>query len=235
MLTLQELTQNYREVEERIGEAAARSGRSARDVTLLPVTKTMDVSVLQMAYDIGMRRAGENHVQEILAKKPALPSDLDFHMIGHLQKNKVKQVLGQVSLIHSVDSLELASAIEKEAAKRNLTAEILIQINAAAEETKFGVSPGEARDLILRISEFPHVRVRGLMTVAPFVEDPEQNRGVFFAMHKIFVDIRDEKINNVNMSVLSMGMTNDYEVAIEEGATLVRVGTGIFGARHYNR
>ena len=233
MISFEKLASNYKEVQERTAEAAIRSGRRPEDVLLLPVTKTQEAEVLQMAYDLGMRHAGENRVQEILAKQPLLPEDLDFHLIGHLQKNKVSKILGHVSLIHSVDSPELAQAIEKEAAKKQMVARILIEVNAAQEDTKFGITLDQTEDIIRRISSLEHVKVCGLMTVAPFVEDPEDNRKVFHAMHEIFIDIREKSIDNVDMSVLSMGMTNDYETAISEGANLVRVGTGIFGARQY--
>ena len=233
MISFEELEKNYKQVIERTAEAAIRSGRAPEDVLLLPVTKTQDAEVLKMAYDLGMRACGENRVQEILAKKPLLPQDLIFHLIGHLQKNKVRQILGEVSLIHSVDSFELAQVIEKEAVKKDLEADILVEINAGGEETKFGTTLEQTEGLIRQIAVLPHVHVRGLMTVAPYVEDPEENRNVFRDMHHIYIDIQDKNINNVTMSVLSMGMTNDYEVAVSEGANLVRVGTGIFGARQY--
>lgn len=235
MISREELEVNYKEIQDKVTQAAIRSGRKPEDVLLLPVTKTLDPQVLQMAYEMGMRQCGENRVQEILAKKPVLPEDLVFHMIGHLQKNKVHQVLGQVALIHSVDSLELAKVINKEAIKKNIKARILIQLNVAQEETKFGISSQEALELAEQISQLSNIEVLGLMTVAPFVEDPEENREVFREMRKIYVDIQEKNFDNVNMSILSMGMTNDYEVAIEEGATLVRVGTGIFGERNYNK
>ncbi|MCR5005440.1 MAG: YggS family pyridoxal phosphate-dependent enzyme [Clostridiales bacterium] len=233
MISFEELEKNYAQVRERVAEAAIRTGRAAEDVMLLPVTKTQDAEVLRMAYELGMRACGENRVQEILAKKPQLPEDLIFHLIGHLQKNKVRQILGEVSLIHSVDSFELAQVIEKEAVKKELEADILVEINAGGETSKFGTTLEQTEDLIRQIAQLPHVHVKGLMTVAPYVEDPEENRKVFRDMHHIFIDIQDKNINNVTMSVLSMGMTNDYEVAISEGANLVRVGTGIFGARQY--
>ena len=234
MISFETLKQNYETVRNKVRDAAIRSGRTPEEVLLLPVTKTQSVEVLQMAYDLGMRHAGENRVQEILAKKDQLPSDLDFQLIGHLQKNKVRQIIGHVSLIHSVDSVELAQVIEKEAAKADRIVPILLEINAAEEETKFGISLDEALPVAQQIAQFPHVQLKGLMTVAPFVEDPEDNRKVFRDMQEIFIDIREKRIDNVAMSILSMGMTNDYEVAIEEGANLVRVGTGIFGPRQYN-
>ncbi len=232
-MTVEELKSRYEDVKARVARQAVLSGRTPEEVLLLPVTKTQSVEVLQAAYDLGMRHAGENRVQELLAKQPELPPDLDFHLIGHLQKNKVRQILGHVSLIHSVDSLELAQTIEKEAAKKDLDVDILLEVNAAQEETKFGITLDQVEDLVRQIAVLPHVHIRGLMTVAPFVEDPEENRKVFHDLHQVYIDIRDKKINNVDMSILSMGMTNDYEVAISEGANLVRVGTGIFGARQY--
>ena len=233
MISFEELEKRYRQVRDNTAEAAIRSGRRPEDVMLLPVTKTQSVEILEMAYQLGMRACGENRVQEILAKKPLLPGDLTFHLIGHLQKNKVRQILGEVELIHSVDSFELAEVIEKEAVKKGLEADVLIEINAGEEESKFGTTLDQTEGLIRRIAVLPHVHIKGLMTVAPYVEDPEENRKVFQDMHHIFVDIHDKNIDNVTMSVLSMGMTNDYEVAISEGANLVRVGTGIFGARQY--
>ncbi len=233
MISFEELERNYRQVQEKTAEAAIKSGRAPEDVLLLPVTKTQSVETLEMAYRLGMRVCGENRVQEILQKKPVLPGDLVFHLIGHLQKNKVRQILGQVELIHSVDSFELAEVIEKEAVKKGLEADVLVEINAGEEASKFGTSLAQTEALVRQIATLPHVHVKGLMTVAPYVADPEENRKVFQDMHHIYVDIQDKNIDNVSMSVLSMGMTNDYEVAISEGANLVRVGTGIFGARQY--
>ena len=233
MISFEELERKYQQVQEKVAEAAIKSGRAPEDVLLLPVTKTQSVETLEMAYRLGMRVCGENRVQEILQKKPVLPGDLVFHLIGHLQKNKVRQILGQVELIHSVDSFGLAEVIEKEAVKKGLEADVLVEINAGEEASKFGTSLAQTEALVRQIATLPHVHVKGLMTVAPYVADPEENRKVFQDMHHIYVDIQDKNIDNVSMSVLSMGMTNDYEVAISEGANLVRVGTGIFGARQY--
>ncbi len=163
----------------------------------------------------------------------SLPKDIQWHLIGHLQRNKVKYIIDKAVLIHSVDSLRLAQTIEKEAEKHNLTAHILIEVNVAREESKFGIFPEDLETLVDEIAKLPHIQVDGLMTIAPFVPDPEENRPVFRELRKLSVDISAKKVDNVNMSVLSMGMTNDYQVAIEEGATMVRVGTGIFGARNY--
>ena len=174
-------------------------------------------------------------MQELADKYDALPKDIEWHMIGHLQRNKVKYIIDKVSLIHSVDSLRLAETIEKEAAKHNITANILIEVNVAKEESKFGLMPEELDEFITKVAEFPHIQVEGLMTIAPFVDDSEENRMIFQALRKLSVDIEAKNVDNITMRVLSMGMTNDYAVAIEEGATMIRVGTGIFGARSYSK
>lgn len=227
------LKDQLQEVEKRIQAACDRAGRKREEVTLIAVSKTMPVETLQEAYDLGVRIFGENKVQELTAKYEALPKDIHWHMIGHLQTNKVKYIIDKAELIHSVDSLKLAETIEKEAAKHDLIADILVEVNVAEEESKFGMKMEEVIPFVEKVSAFPHVRVRGLMTIAPFVEDPEENRSIFADLHKLYIDIKKKNHDNDTVSVLSMGMTNDYEVAIEEGATMVRVGTGIFGARNY--
>lgn len=228
------LKDRLEEVERRIEEACRRAGRKREDVTLIAVSKTKPVETLKEAYDLGVRIFGENKVQELTEKYEALPKDIHWHMIGHLQTNKVKYIADKVDLIHSVDSLKLAETIEKEAAKHNRTIDILVEVNVAQEESKFGLKVEEVIPFIEKIAGFSHINVRGLMTIAPFVENPEKNRSVFADLRKLSVDIMEKNIDNVNVSILSMGMTNDYEVAIEEGATMVRVGTGIFGARNYS-
>lgn len=227
------LKDQLQEVEKRIQSACDRAGRKREEVTLIAVSKTKPVETLQEAYDLGVRIFGENKVQELTAKYEALPKDIHWHMIGHLQTNKVKYIIDKAELIHSVDSLKLAETIEKEAAKHDLIADILVEVNVAEEESKFGMKMEEVIPFVEKVSAFPHVRVRGLMTIAPFVEDPEENRSIFADLHKLYIDIKKKNHDNDTVSVLSMGMTNDYEVAIEEGATMVRVGTGIFGARNY--
>ena len=227
------LKDQVQEVEKRIQAACDRAGRKREEVTLIAVSKTKPVETLQEAYDLGVRIFGENKVQELTAKYEALPKDIHWHMIGHLQTNKVKYIIDKAELIHSVDSLKLAETIEKEAAKHDLIADILVEVNVAEEESKFGMKMEEVIPFVEKVSAFPHVRVRGLMTIAPFVEDPEENRSIFADLHKLYIDIKKKNHDNDTVSVLSMGMTNDYEVAIEEGATMVRVGTGIFGARNY--
>lgn len=227
------LKDQLQEVEKRIQAACDRAGRKREEVTLIAVSKTKPVETLQEAYDLGVRIFGENKVQELTAKYEALPKDIHWHMIGHLQTNKVKYIIDKAELIHSVDSLKLAETIEKEAAKHDLIADILVEVNVVEEESKFGMKMEEVIPFVEKVSAFPHVRVRGLMTIAPFVEDPEENRSIFADLHKLYIDIKKKNHDNDTVSVLSMGMTNDYEVAIEEGATMVRVGTGIFGARNY--
>lgn len=227
------LSENLTKVQDNILQACQRSGRNPEEVTLIAVSKTKPVEVLQTAYDAGARFFGENKVQEITAKYPELPADIHWHMIGHLQRNKVKYIIDKVDMIHSVDSLRLAQTIEQEAAKHNRVMPVLLEVNIAEEDTKFGLKVQEVQPLLEEISAFEHIQVEGLMTIAPFVDNAEDNREVFRALKKLSVDISGKNINNINMHVLSMGMTGDYEVAVEEGATMVRVGTGIFGARNY--
>ena len=227
------LRDNFEEVEKRIEAACARSGRNRSEVTLIAVSKTKPVEMIREIYDLNQRDFGENKVQELTGKIDVLPEDIRWHLIGHLQHNKVKYIAGRVCLIHSVDSLRLAETISKEAGKHGCTIPILIEVNVAGEESKFGVSVEETLPLVEAAAQLPGIEIRGLMTIAPYVTDPEENRPVFKKLRELSVDIAAKNINNVTMSVLSMGMTGDYEVAIEEGATLVRVGTGIFGARDY--
>lgn len=225
------IQENLQEVREEIRNACRAAGRKEEEVTLIAVSKTKPVEMLREAYDAGVRDFGENKVQEILEKAPQLPDDVRWHMIGHLQKNKVRQVIDKTVMIHSVDSVSLAAQIEKEAAKRNLDVDILLEVNVAGEESKFGFSPEETESAVREIAQFPHVHIQGLMTIAPFVENSEENRSVFQKLYQLNVDIKSKNIDNVNMVVLSMGMTGDYTVAVEEGASMIRVGTGIFGAR----
>lgn len=227
------LKENLAQVEENIKKACEKAGRDRKDVTLIAVSKTKPVEMLQEIYDEGIRVFGENKVQELVDKYEVLPTDIKWQMIGHLQRNKVKYIVDKVDLIHSVDSLRLAEAIDKEAEKKGVIANILIEVNVAKENTKFGLMPEEVDDFIDQVKNFPHIQVEGLMTIAPFVSNPEENRPIFARLRELSVDIRKKNVDNINMSVLSMGMTNDYQVAIEEGATMVRVGTGIFGARDY--
>lgn len=233
MEQLEVYEQRFLQVRKNIEEAAKRAGRRPEEITLLPVTKTQPMEVLEKAYQLGMRMAGENHVQEIVEKKQHFGDRVHFHMIGHLQRNKVRQVLDKVELIHSVDSLRLARDIDRIGGELGLCPRILIEVNVAGEESKYGISVEELPDMLEQLSSLAHLRVEGLMTIAPFVEDPEENRPVFRTLRQLFIDNKSNPFHNIEMNVLSMGMTNDYQVAIEEGATLVRIGTALFGARQY--
>ena len=228
------LKENLTKVEENIQKACDKAGRKRSEVTLIAVSKTKPVEMLQEIYDEGIREFGENKVQEMCEKMELMPQDIKWNMIGHLQTNKVKYIIGKTSLIHSVDSLKLAEEIQKQAVKHDVTADILVEVNIANEESKFGISKDETIQMVRDIAKLDHLKIKGLMTIAPFVEDPEDNSLYFREIKQLSVDINNQNIDNVSMDVLSMGMTGDYMVAIEEGATMVRVGTGIFGERNYN-
>ncbi len=229
------LRENLKNVQKNIENACEKVGRDPKEVTLVAVSKIKPLSDIEELVGAGQMEYGENYVQELCDKYENISTPVKWHMIGHLQRNKVKYIIDKVELIHSVDSLSLAKQIEKEAAKRDIISNILIQVNVAEEDTKFGLDSSEVIQLVREISLLPHVRVKGLMTSAPYVSNPEENRCYFKELHELFIDIQKENIDNVSMDILSMGMTNDYEVAIEEGATMIRVGTGIFGERHYNK
>ena len=228
------ILENIKEVQENIKNACEKSGRNPEEITLIAVSKTKPYTDIEDALPSGILDYGENKVQELCDKYEILTKDIRWHMIGHLQRNKVKYLVGKAYLIHSVDSLRLAEQIEKEFAKSNNCANILIEVNMAQEESKFGVTAQQTEELIREISKLSHIKIQGLMTIAPFTDNPETNRVYFRNMKKLSVDIANKNIDNVSMNVLSMGMTGDYQVAIEEGATMVRVGTGIFGERNYN-
>lgn len=225
------IRENLKEVQDKLLQAQEISCRKDGSVLLVAVSKTKPVSDLQEAYRAGVRDFGENKVQELCDKYDQLPKDIRWHMIGHLQRNKVKYLIGKTALIHSVDSLRLAEEISRQSIKKGVVTDILIEINCAEEESKFGVSFQEAEPLIRQIAQLPAVLVKGLMTVAPNTDDPEENRKYFRQMKQLSVDIARKNIDNVSMDVLSMGMTNDYMTALEEGSSCVRVGTGIFGMR----
>lgn len=226
---------NLEEVRKNIREACQRAGREPSEVTLLAVSKTKPVEMMRECMEAGQRAFGENYVQEIEEKYSKLGSSVDWHMIGHLQRNKVKYIIDKVSLIHSVDSLRLAEQIQKEAEKNKLTVRILLEVNIAGEESKWGFTAEETADAVRTAAAMPNIHVCGLMTSAPITEDPETNRPYFRSLRQLFDQIGALGIPNADMQILSMGMTGDYIVAVEEGSTLVRVGTGIFGARDYSR
>lgn len=219
------------EVRQKIVQACERAGRNPSEVKLIAVSKTKPVSMIEEAIACGQTVFGENKVQELCDKIPQLPANLEWHLIGHLQRNKVKYIVDKVALIHSVDTVRLAKQISQEAIKAGVTVQILLEVNVAREESKFGFMEEEVEEVVREIAAFPNIQIVGLMTIAPFVADPEENRIYFKKLHQLCVDINKKNIDNIRMSELSMGMTGDYEVAIEEGATMVRVGTGIFGTR----
>ena len=228
------LKENLEQVERKIQAACERAGRNREEITLIAVSKTKPVEMLQEVYEIGTRHFGENKVQELCDKIEKMPNDIKWHMIGHLQRNKVKYLVGnQIELIHSVDSYRLEEEINIQAKKKNVIVPILVEVNIAEEESKFGIKADDAIQLVEQIAALENIRIQGLMTIAPYVVDAEENRLYFRQIKQLSVDIRNKNIDNVSMKILSMGMTGDYEVAIEEGATMVRVGTGIFGERNY--
>ncbi len=229
------ISENIKKVQERMALAKERSPYK-QETSLIAVSKTKPVPMLEEAYEYGIRDFGENKVQELVEKYDKMPKDIRWHMIGHLQRNKVKYIVDKVYLIHSVDSYRLAEEISKEAVKKQVTVNILLEVNVANEATKFGTSTAdETISLVKEIAKLPNICIKGLMTVAPYTENAEDNRLFFAKLRQLAVDIRKENIDNVTVDTLSMGMTGDYEVAIEEGASYVRVGTGIFGERDYGQ
>ncbi len=227
------LKENLREVQENIKKACDKVGRKQEEVTLIAVSKTKPLEDIEEILQEDVIDFGENKVQELCDKYEKISRQVNWHLIGHLQTNKVKYIADKVALIHSVDSYKLAEQINKEAKKKNVVVPILLQVNIADEDTKFGLKEEEVLPLIEQIKDMDGIKIRGLMTIAPFVEDPEENRVHFKNLYRLYIDIREKSINNVTMDTLSMGMTGDYQVAIEEGATMIRVGTGIFGERNY--
>ena len=227
------LLDNLNDVEKRIQAACDRSGRKREEVLLVAVSKTKPVEMIEEIMTAGIVDFGENKPQELRDKYEVLPKNLRFHMIGHLQTNKIKYVIDRAVLIHSIDSLRLAEAVNAEAKKHDRIIPVLVEVNVAQEESKSGFLVEETEEAIREIAKLSNIRVEGLMTIAPFVENAEENRQYFVKLRKLSVDIAAKNIDNVTMHHLSMGMTGDYGVAIEEGATMVRVGTGIFGERNY--
>ncbi|MBR5712542.1 MAG: YggS family pyridoxal phosphate-dependent enzyme [Lachnospiraceae bacterium] len=222
------------DVREEIAKACERAGRKPEDVCLIAVSKTKPVSMMRDAIACGQTVFGENKVQELCEKAEELADeDITLHLIGHLQKNKVRKAVAKAAMIHSVDSIELAAEIQKEAARIGKIQDILLEVNVAAEESKFGLTPDETAAVAEEISQMPNVHLCGLMTVAPYTEFPEENRVYFRQLRELAVDIESKKFNNIDMYCLSMGMSNDFTIAVEEGATFVRVGSRIFGERHY--
>ena len=230
---IDEIADNCHRVEERIAEACVRAGRARDEVTLIGVSKTVEAERVQAAVDAGVTRLGENRVQELCEKQPLLTGNPEWHLIGHLQTNKVKQVVGKVALIQSVDSVRLAKQIEKVSAAQNLVTPVLVEVNIGREESKSGVFAPDLEKLLSEIADFSHISVQGLMCVPPISDSSDKKRNYFAKMHQLFLDIRDKKLDNIDMHILSMGMSSDFEEAILEGSTMVRVGTALFGRRNY--
>lgn len=227
------LEDRLKSVRENIKKAAERSGRNPEAITLIAVTKTHPAEMINDAIDLGVTDIGENKVQEIMDKYDAV-KPVRWHLIGHLQTNKVKYIIDKVWMIHSVDSVKLMDEIERQAVKHNVTMKILIQINISGEETKFGISPDELDKMLIHAGTLTHVKVCGLMTIAPKIDKNMSNRLHFDNIHRIYLDISQKKYDNVSMDYLSMGMSGDYESAIEAGSNMVRVGSAVFGARNYS-
>ncbi len=230
-----EIKNNLENIFDRVGAAAEKSGRTMEDIRVIAVTKTVEVDRIKNVYEYGLRDMGENRVQELTEKYDKLPPDCKWHLIGHLQTNKVKYIIDKIEMIHSVDSIELAKEINSRAAKCQRKIDILLQVNVSGEDTKFGISPNDVDEYVGIISQMENISLKGLMTIAPFNQDPQVIRPVFRNLYNIYIDIKRKNIDNVNMDYLSMGMSNDFEVAIEEGANIVRIGTGIFGKRDYTQ
>lgn len=227
------MKENIIRVREEMAMHAAKSNREPEQVTLIAVSKKMPLEALEEAYGYGIRDFGENHVKELLQKQAHLPKDIRWHMIGHLQRNKVKQILPHAHMIHSIDSINLSDVVEHEAGKLGKNIECLLEINVAKEESKYGFLPEDIPHIIDRFSRYKRLKIVGLMTVAPFVDNPEDNREVFRKLKQLSVDIQGKNVDNMNMKFLSMGMSNDFGIAVEEGANMIRVGTSIFGHREY--
>ena len=229
------IQEQIEKVREQIAEAAERATRNPKEITLIAVSKTYPTSAIEEAIGAGCRDFGENHVQELCEKIDTIKEPVKWHLIGHLQTNKVKYIIGKTELIHSLDRLKLAEEIEKQSAKQGIVTRVLIEVNVANEASKHGFKMDEVMEAVKQISQMKHIKVEGLMTVAPFVENPEENRTIFRKLYGLSVDIQKQKFDNISTNILSMGMSNDYQVAIEEGATMVRVGTAIFGNRDYSK
>lgn len=228
------LADNLNRIHEQMQSACDCVGRDIQEVKLLAVTKTVDPQRINAAIRLGVRQIGENRVQEFLGKRDALQLEgVDAHLIGHLQTNKVKQIVGKVQMIQSVDSIRVAEAIHRCSAQLNIVTPILIEVNIGGEEAKSGIAPSELERLLCEISPLSNVSVRGLMTVPPILHTEREKREIFSKMYQLFVDIRDKNIDNIDMQELSMGMSGDFREAIMEGSTMVRVGSAIFGDRIY--
>ncbi len=228
-----EIKSNLDDILQRVKAAAEKSGRRLEDINIIAVTKTIAEDRIKNVYDYGLRDMGENRVQELMEKYDKLPGDCRWHLIGHLQTNKVKYIIDKVEMIHSVDSIELAKEINARAARHGRKVDILLQVNVSGEESKFGIKPEQVDEYVNILSSMENISLRGLMTIAPYAQNPQDIRPVFRNLYNIYIDIKRKRIDNVYMDYLSMGMSNDYEIAIEEGSNIIRIGTSIFGKRDY--
>lgn len=229
----EKLSQSILKVRENIESAALRAGRDPKDILLLGVTKTVDVDVMELAFDLGIRNFGENRVQEFVRKSDIIRRQCTWHIIGRLQTNKVKYLDSRVKLIHSLDRIELAQALNARGEKINYVFPVLVEVNVSGESTKAGVTPEDLKSLLFELSKLGNIKVKGLMTIAPKTDNPEEVRDVFRTLKKLSVDMERERVENISMEELSMGMSDDYTVAVEEGATIVRIGSALFGERTY--
>lgn len=233
-LSVEIFNENYPIIKEKIAQAAKNAGKSEKDIILLAATKTVDVDTINYAIKSGIEYIGENKVQEFLSKYENY-ENCHKHFIGHLQTNKVKDLIGRVELIHSVDSLHLAKEISKQSKAKGVVSQILLEVNIGQEQTKSGFSVCETQKAVEEIAMYENIHIRGLMAIPPVADENEKNRKFFYKMNKLFVDIRDKKIDNSSMDILSMGMSDDFATAISEGANMVRIGTALFGQRNYNK
>ena len=231
-LSAKEFDLNLSEICEKVAKAAEKSGRKAEDIILLAATKTVDVDTINYAIDKGIKFIGENKVQELLAKDGGVKA-VHKHFIGHLQTNKVKDIVAEVEMIESVHSVKLAAEIDKQCKKIGKTMDILLEVNIGNEESKSGFSSEELEAALKEIAKLECVKVKGLMTIPPICENCEQICNYFNKMHKLFIDIEAKNIDNIDMVYLSMGMSSDFDIAIEEGANIVRIGSSLFGKRNY--
>lgn len=231
---LTDIEYNYNHIKERIAEAAVKSGRKPEDITFLSATKTVEPEYINYAISLGLDHIGENKVQELLSKYDEYNlENCSLQFIGHLQSNKVRQIVGKVDLIQSVDSLKLAKEISRVSQNKNVSTDILVEVNIGKEDNKSGVMPENLEDLLWQIKDLPSINIKGLMTIPPICDDNDKIRRIFCDMNKMFLDISSKKLDNVSMDILSMGMSGDYYEAILEGATMVRIGSALFGNRIY--
>ena len=227
------LKDNIERIKEEIDTLLNKSGRNSDDMTLIAVTKTVDVDTINQAIELGITDIGENRVQELEKKIEAIGDHVNYHLIGHLQTNKVKYIIDKVKLIHSLDRISLAKELDKRAKMNDMSIDTLVQINVAEEDSKFGLEVSQVLPFIEEVLKFDNIRIRGIMTIAPYTDDKVLLRNVFRTMYQLKEKISNRNYENLSMDYLSMGMTNDYEIAIEEGSNMIRVGTGIFGDRNY--